>query len=218
MSGEINSFIARIKAGGGVLEESKGYTVREFERSFREVYTKYRNAVYGIVHRRVHDQEIARDLVQEVFMRVFRDFERFDPEKASLFTWIRTLTFQELGHYFQRIRAQKRAADVISIDEARGAIKAGGGDRNEESGLRGALEIPDERYDPVRQCESDETYREFMEALEALSPELQDYVLHYFFYNRTRKQLASRYGVAEATVMRRISAAKVELRRHMRNT
>jgi RNA polymerase sigma factor (sigma-70 family) len=200
-------------------ESKKKHTVQELERGFRDVYEKYRHAVRGIVQRRVRDNEITRDLVQEVFVRVFRDFDRFDPEKGSLYTWIRALAFQELGHHFQRIRAEKRTADVISIDDAGGSLKAAGRHgKSQTTASQSPLEIADERFDPVRQCESDETYREFLDALEHLSPELQDYVLHYYFYNRTRKQLASRYGVAEATVMRRISAAKVELRRHMRNS
>lgn len=183
------------------------------------MYEKYRHAVRGIISRRIQDNEIARDLVQEVFVRVFRDFERFDPEKGSLYTWIRALAFQELGHYFQRARAEKRTADVISIEEAHGSSKVGAHrGKSEPHTSEGPWDIPDSRFDPVQQWESDETYQEFLEALEHLSPELQDYVLHYYFYNRTRKQLATRYGVAEATVMRRISAAKVELRRYMRNS
>jgi RNA polymerase sigma factor (sigma-70 family) len=203
-----------------LLKELEKNSGRELENEFRIAYEKYRSAVFGLIKRRVPDHEIARDLVQEVFVRVFRDFDRFDPEKGSLFTWIRALAFQELGHYFQRTQAEKRNASVISMEEASGSIQNVSRGRNRNPAHDPvqddtAWEVADSRFDPVQQWESDEAYREFLEAMEHLSPELQDYVLHYYFYNRTRKQLAQKYGVAEATVMRRISAAKTALRQYL---
>ena len=60
------------------------------ERAFEELVDRYQSRLIGFVYRTVGDRERAEDLVQEVFIRVYRHLHRFDPQK-KFSTWIYTI-------------------------------------------------------------------------------------------------------------------------------
>jgi RNA polymerase sigma-70 factor, ECF subfamily len=47
--------------------------------AFEELFARYRGPLYGFFRRRLHDDERARDLNQEVFLAVIRAADRFEP-------------------------------------------------------------------------------------------------------------------------------------------
>ena len=60
------------------------------ERSFREIVTRYQARLLNFIYRTIGDRERAEDLVQEVFIRVYRHLARFDQTK-KFSTWIYTI-------------------------------------------------------------------------------------------------------------------------------
>lgn len=60
------------------------------ERAFQELVERYQTRLLNFIYRTVGDRERAEDLVQEVFIRVYRHLHRFDPEK-KFSTWIYTI-------------------------------------------------------------------------------------------------------------------------------
>jgi RNA polymerase sigma-70 factor (ECF subfamily) len=52
------------------------------------LYDHYAPALYGIVFRIVHSEEIAQDIVQETFIKAWRNGPSFDRKKGTLFTWL----------------------------------------------------------------------------------------------------------------------------------
>jgi RNA polymerase sigma-70 factor, ECF subfamily len=60
------------------------------ERAFQELVERYQGRLLNFVYRTVGDRERAEDLVQEVFIRVYRHLHRFDPTK-KFSTWIYTI-------------------------------------------------------------------------------------------------------------------------------
>ena len=57
------------------------------ERAFQELVERYQGRLLNFVYRTVGDRERAEDLVQEVFVRVYRHLHRFDQEK-KFSTWV----------------------------------------------------------------------------------------------------------------------------------
>jgi RNA polymerase sigma-70 factor (ECF subfamily) len=55
--------------------------------SFETLLRRYRLPLVGYFWRMVHDQGLAEDLAQEVFLRVYRSRERYQPE-ARFTTWL----------------------------------------------------------------------------------------------------------------------------------
>ena len=60
------------------------------QRAFDELVNRYQNRLLNFVYRTTGDRERAEDLVQEVFVRVYRHIHRFDRSR-KFSTWIYTI-------------------------------------------------------------------------------------------------------------------------------
>ena len=58
------------------------------QQSFSYLYDNYSGALYSIVLQVVPDKELASDVLQEVFVNIWRKIESYDPTKGRLFTWM----------------------------------------------------------------------------------------------------------------------------------
>ena len=69
-----------------------------------QIYTEYSGKVMGYIRARVRSKAEAEDLHSEVFEKILRKIEGFDPTKASLNTWIFTVTRNTVIDHFRRSR------------------------------------------------------------------------------------------------------------------
>jgi len=78
----------RLKAldDAGVVESFLGGD----ERAFQELVERYQTRLLNFIYRTIGDRERAEDLVQEVFIRVYRHLHRFDRSK-KFSTWAYTI-------------------------------------------------------------------------------------------------------------------------------
>src|ERR1700737_4488981 len=60
------------------------------ERAFEELVERYQGRLLNFVYRTIGDREKGEDLVQEVFIRVYRHLHRFDRSK-KFSTWVYTI-------------------------------------------------------------------------------------------------------------------------------
>jgi RNA polymerase sigma-70 factor (ECF subfamily) len=89
---------ARISSGAAVREQLRQLddagVVSAFltgeERGFHELVERYQTRLLNFIYRTIGDRERAEDLVQEVFIRVYRHLHRFDRSK-KFSTWIYTI-------------------------------------------------------------------------------------------------------------------------------
>ena len=58
------------------------------QQSFSYLYDNYAGALYSIVLQVVPDKELASDVLQEVFVNIWRKIESYDASKGRLFTWM----------------------------------------------------------------------------------------------------------------------------------
>ncbi|MBL0047126.1 MAG: sigma-70 family RNA polymerase sigma factor [Bacteroidetes bacterium] len=61
-------------------------------KAFGILYDNYSAALYGIILRIVTTQEIAEDVLQEAFLKIWKNFSQYDSGKGKLFTWMVNLT------------------------------------------------------------------------------------------------------------------------------
>lgn len=52
------------------------------------LYDNYSAAMYGVIHRIIQNDEIAEDLLQEAFLKIWNNFMQYDAGKGRLFTWM----------------------------------------------------------------------------------------------------------------------------------
>jgi len=56
--------------------------------SFNYLYSNYSGSLFTIILQIVPDQELANDILQEVFINIFRKIDSYDQSKGRLFTWM----------------------------------------------------------------------------------------------------------------------------------
>lgn len=57
-------------------------------KAFEELYDKYSGALLGVIVSVTGDGEAARDVLQESFVKVWKNIEKYDESKGRLFTWL----------------------------------------------------------------------------------------------------------------------------------
>ncbi|MEI9913083.1 MAG: sigma-70 family RNA polymerase sigma factor [Bacteroidota bacterium] len=58
------------------------------DKAFSYLYDNYSGALYGIINSIVTDTETANDVLQDVFINIWKKIESYDPSKGRLFTWM----------------------------------------------------------------------------------------------------------------------------------
>ena len=62
------------------------------EEALAEIYRRHAGAVFGLAKRLMFDAVLAEEVTQEVFVRLWREPERFDPTRGSLRTFLLSVT------------------------------------------------------------------------------------------------------------------------------
>ncbi|MGV3539868.1 MAG: RNA polymerase sigma factor [Rufibacter sp.] len=58
------------------------------QRALTLLYRNYSAALYGVICRIVKQEEIAEDVLQETFVKIWTAFPSYDDQKGRLFTWM----------------------------------------------------------------------------------------------------------------------------------
>ncbi|MCQ2423943.1 MAG: sigma-70 family RNA polymerase sigma factor [Clostridia bacterium] len=69
-----------------------------------EIYREYYKKVYGYILSKINNATNAEDLTADVFLKVFEKIDTFDETKASVSTWIYTITKNTLIDYYRTRR------------------------------------------------------------------------------------------------------------------
>lgn len=58
----------------------------------RWIYEQYRDKIFGYVSSRIHNRAEAEGVVSTIFLKICKNIDKYNPEKASLSTWVYTIT------------------------------------------------------------------------------------------------------------------------------
>ncbi|MFP4092495.1 MAG: RNA polymerase sigma factor [Cyclobacteriaceae bacterium] len=84
------------------------------EKAFSQLIHKYQQRVYLLVRKMVIDHDDADDVVQEVFIKVWKNLDKFEGG-SRLFTWIYRIATNECLRFLER---KKKKRFWISISDA----------------------------------------------------------------------------------------------------
>lgn len=60
--------------------------------AYRYLYMNYRGSLFNAILQVIPDKETASDVLQEVFVTIWKNMDKYDPGKGRLFTWLLKLT------------------------------------------------------------------------------------------------------------------------------
>lgn len=61
---------------------------RNEKKAFEYLYEHYSGALYGVIMKVLQNEELAADVMQEVFVKIWRKINDYDPARGRLFTWM----------------------------------------------------------------------------------------------------------------------------------
>lgn len=89
---------------------------RRDESALAELYERHGGAVHGLARRITRDDALAQDITQTVFVRLWRQPERFDAERASLRTYLMADTHGRSVDLIRSEEARRRREDDVSAE------------------------------------------------------------------------------------------------------
>lgn len=95
--------------------------------AFSEVVLRYKNLIYSVILRMVSDKEEANDLAQDVFIKIYRNLEKYNSE-YKLSTWIVRIATNHVIDY-----RRKKKTDTVNLDDVSDGIRAEQADSPEDA-------------------------------------------------------------------------------------
>jgi len=165
--------------------------------AYRGLVEKYQNRVYQMVYGMVRNQEDARDIAQDAFVKAYDNIHRFRLE-SSFYTWI------------------YRIAMNLAIDNLRKHKRHGTSEFDETVATRdgtGAIHELHHQDGPAKSLERKQLYARIMAALQELPEDQRQVILLRELEGLSYKEIAEIMEVPEGTIMSRLFYARKKLQK-----
>lgn len=60
-------------------------------KALEKLYADYSSSLLGIISKVVKQEEVAQDVLQETFLKIWKSIDQYDPSRGRLFTWMARL-------------------------------------------------------------------------------------------------------------------------------
>jgi RNA polymerase sigma-70 factor (ECF subfamily) len=166
--------------------------------AYDELVRTYHASIFHVAYRMLGDAGEAADVVQDIFLKVFRNIRGFKGE-AALKTWIFRIAFSEI---LNRLRWWKRRHrySTVSLDD-------------DHKGNSNGYHVTDSKPTPEEALESKEQERAIQKALSTLSSDHRSIIVLRDIEGFSYSEIADVLGVSIGTVKSRISRARADLKR-----
>lgn len=84
--------------------------------SFKILYEKYQSKLFAYVYCKVSDKAEVEDLMQEVFVKVYKNIELYDESKSSFYNFILTNAKQVISDYFRNNNNYENRIEKIYLN------------------------------------------------------------------------------------------------------
>ncbi len=161
------------------------------KRAISLLYENYSGALYGIIARTIPSEEVAQEVLQDVFVKVWKNADKYDATKGRLFTWLAQITRNATTDTFRSGKYQ-RSTKTDEIDVTVSNHEAFSETSNiKDVGLKKVIDSLDEKYRI-----------------------LIDYI---YFRGYSQADAAKELDIPLGTVKTRVRAAILELRKTLGN-
>jgi RNA polymerase sigma-70 factor (ECF subfamily) len=157
------------------------------KQAFSYLYDNYSDALYGVINRIVLSNEIAGDVLQEVFVKIWKNIDNYSREKGSIFTWMmnisRNAAIDQIRSRQYQNEAQNQSIENFVYD-----------------------------IDKTEQTTSQVDHIGLKEVLTKLKPEHKILIDKVYFEGYTHEEISQELDMPLGTVKTRIRAAIQHLR------
>ena len=152
------------------------------------LYDHYGPALYGVIHRIVKQEDVAEEVLQDAFVKIWDKIDAYDADKGRLFTWMLNIS-RNLA--IDRLRS-KEFTTINKTDRFDSTVSSVSPDMYVEQRMKdhGLINL-----------------------LGQLSPEQQMIVDLIYFQGYTHSEVAKEYDVPLGTVKTRLRSSLIKLRK-----
>ena len=158
------------------------------EAAFARLYAATRAKLYGVVVRILRREDLADEVMQETFLKIWHGAGQFDPLRASPITWMVAI-------------ARNRAIDLLR--------------RRTEASIEEepeAMEVATDSPDPLARRELNEDIQRLLACIGRLPAERQRLVLLAYYNGWSREQLAAELETPVNTIKTWLRRSLLEIR------
>lgn len=167
------------------------------ESALNELIRKYQTPLFHLIYRYLADEELARDLVQETFVRVYFGIARYKA-KAKFLTWLYSIATNLCrDHARSKAHHQARQTDSLNDPATGGGIAASGSTPAEDAECRERLAALDA-------------------AIDELPHDLKTALILFALEGCSQHECAEALGVSVKTVETRVYRARKILEKRLR--
>lgn len=152
---------------------------------FDYLYSQYSGALFSVILTFVPDRDLASDLLQEIFIKIWKQIESYDAQKGRLYTWMMQIT-------------RNSCIDVVRSTKYQ---------MNQQN-----RELPDSVYERGAQDFNPNTIG-IRQQVGNLKQEHRELVELSYFQGYTQEEMAELLKIPLGTVKTRMRAALIQLRK-----
>ena len=160
-------------------------------KAFQILYERYRDPIFRFAFRLLGSAEAAEDVAHDCFLSLMQDPRRFDPERASLRTYIYAAARNQAAKRYQH---SGREAGMEEIE------------KEPEVG---------ERHSPMAHVLESELAAEVEQAIASLPPLQREAIVLFEYEELTLAEIAAVVGADSNTVKARLFRAREQLRNRL---
>jgi RNA polymerase sigma-70 factor (ECF subfamily) len=165
------------------------------ESALSELYDRYSRLIYSLAFNSLGDQDLAEEVTQDVFLRVWKKADTYRPDQGKVSLWLGSIT-------------RNRAIDVIR------RLKS----RPEGYAVPWALAEsfdPPESVNVEKEVESSQQRQRVRLAITQLPEEQRQALAYAYFQGLTHREIANLLGEPLGTIKTRIRSAMQKLRQYL---
>jgi RNA polymerase sigma-70 factor (ECF subfamily) len=156
--------------------------------AFERLYAATRAKLYGVALRILRRHDLADEVIQETYVKIWRSAGQFDPARSAPITWMVTI-------------ARNRAIDLVR--------KKGEGSIEEEPD---AMDVAADTPNPLAKRELNEELKRLFACIGRLEPERQRLVLLAYYNGWSRERLAKELDTPVNTIKTWLRRSLIEIR------
>ncbi len=158
------------------------------EAAFERLYAATRAKLFGVVLRILRRQDLAEEVIQEAYVKIWNSAGQFNPGLSSPITWMASI-------------ARNRAIDIVR--------------KRTEASIEeepAAMEVAADTPDPLARREMTEELKRLLECVGRLEPDRQKLVLLAYYNGWSREQLAAKFATPVNTVKTWLRRSMMDIR------
>ena len=167
---------------------------------FDDVYNTYAARVLNLAYRLTGNEETARDLTQEIFIKVYEHLDSFE-HRSRVFTWLYRIA---VNHVTNHLKKERRHRWLYFLDRTiPEAFREGGSDP--------VFDVPSPDPPAEKKLEQEERAKIVWEAVRSLPVEYRVPLVLYHYDGMSYKEISEATGLSLSAVETRIHRAKKKL-------